>query len=97
MVTVVDGHEVSNIKQLVRDMHHARASSHPFPPLERAEEDQWCEWAEKVLHPNVEINLFRSPADSKQSMESVIERMGMTGMNSTLLRNVGSLYLYMVS
>eukprot|EP00960_Hanusia_phi_P026012 746011-Hanusia_phi.AAC.4 len=74
-----------------------RPSSHPFPPLERAEEDQWCEWAEKVLHPNVEINLFRSPADAKQSMDSIIARMGLGGMSSTLLRNVGSLYLYMTA
>ncbi|KAJ1481512.1 hypothetical protein T484DRAFT_1806896 [Baffinella frigidus] len=97
---VIDGAAVSDVVALVGKMQEAAAS-----PLARAEDAQWCAWAEKVLPyfaalpadanqrdllRHVNLNVFRSPHDAKATMSVAADKSEVGFAQRLLLRHVFS-------
>jgi hypothetical protein len=62
--------------------------------LSAAEEEFWVKWVDDKLIPHVFINVFRTPGEAKQAMDTAVRRGENNIVYAMVLRHLGSYYMY---
>jgi hypothetical protein len=88
--TVADGSEVSDLKGLVAQLRSGGGGV----SLSSAEEELWVNWVDDTLIPHVYINVFRSPGEATQAMDTAVQRGDFNIVYSVFLRQIGSYFMY---
>ena len=94
---VADGADVADLTGLVAQLRAASmgAQSGGVRALADAEEEaHWIQWADEKLIPHVFINVFRSPNEAAQAMDTAVLRGDFNIVYSTFLRQIGPYYMY---
>ena len=94
---VANGAEVADLPGLVAQLRSARggaAGARSSAPAAAAEEQYWVQWADDRLLPHVFVNVFRSPGEAAQAMDTAVGRGDFNVVYSTFLRQIGSYYMY---
>jgi hypothetical protein len=88
---------VADLPGLVAQLRSARggaAGARSSAPAAAAEEQYWVQWADDRLLPHVFVNVFRSPGEAAQAMDTAVGRGDFNVVYSTFLRQIGSYYMY---
>ena len=92
---MANGAEVADLPGLVAQLRSARGGAARAPaPAAAAEEQYWVQWADDKLLPHVFVNVFRSPGEATQAMDTAVGRGDFNVVYSTFLRQIGSYYMY---
>jgi len=94
---IADGAEVADLTGLVAQLRAASmgAQGGGVRALADAEEEaHWIQWADEKLIPHVFINVFRSPNEAAQAMDTAVLRGDFNIVYSTFLRQIGPYYMY---
>jgi len=94
---VSDGAEVADLKGLVAELRAssgAAGASAAGKALSAAEEEFWVKWVDDKLIPHVFINVFRTPGEAKQAMDTAVRRGENNIVYAMFLRHLGSYYMY---
>lgn len=90
---IVDGSEVSDLKGLVAQL-RSGGDIGAAKALASAEEELWVNWVDEKLIPHVYVNVFRSPGEATQAMNTAVQRGDFNIVYSVFLRQIGSYYMY---
>jgi len=90
---VANGAEVADLPGLVAQLRSARGGA-AGARAAAAEEQYWVQWADDKLLPHVFINVFRSPGEAAQAMDTAVGRGDFNVAYATFLRQIGSYYMY---
>jgi hypothetical protein len=95
---VADGVQVADLPGLVAQLRSARGGAAggraQAPAAATAEESHWVQWVDDKLLPHVFVNVFRSPGEAEQAMDTAVQRGDFNVVYSTFLRQIGSYYMY---
>jgi len=92
---VADGVDVADLPGLVAQLRPVQSTGTSVA-LESAvaEEKQWVKWADDTLIPHLFVNVYRSPNESAQAIDTAVIRGDYNIVYSTLLRHIGTYYMY---